>query len=240
MDILLFLLAALVAEVIGTLGGFGSSLLFVPIASYFFDFESVLGITALFHIASNLSKIALFRNGLDMKLVLRMGIPSVVFVLVGAYLSQFVKGMGLQWLLSCFLVLFSLALLLWPKWSLKPTAMVAATSGGLAGGLAGLLGTGGAIRGMALAAFTLPIDVFIATSAAIDLAVDTSRALVYFYNGYMQTDRLWLVVPLVAVAAVGSWIGKVLLKRLDQAQFKRVVLVLVLAVGISGLVKGLL
>jgi uncharacterized membrane protein YfcA len=228
------------AEIIGTLGGFGSSLLFVPIAAYFFDFETVLGITALFHIASNLSKIALFRKGLNRKLVLYIGIPSVVFVILGAYLSQFVQGMGLEWLLSCFLVLFSFALLLWPNWSLKPSPWVAATSGGVAGGLAGVLGTGGAIRGMALAAFTLPIEVFIATSAAIDLAVDTSRAVVYFYNGYMQTDYLWLVIPLVMVAAVGSWIGKILLTRLDQVQFKRLVLLLVLAVGISGLVKGLL
>ncbi|MDX1550365.1 MAG: hypothetical protein R3278_07445, partial [Lysobacter spongiicola] len=56
---LLFLALALLAEVAGTVGGFGSSVFFVPIANFFFDFESVLGITALFHLASNASKLGL-------------------------------------------------------------------------------------------------------------------------------------------------------------------------------------
>jgi uncharacterized membrane protein YfcA len=60
-NLYLFILLALLAEIAGTVGGFGSSLFFVPIASYFLDFHSVLGITALFHVSSNLSKIAFFR-----------------------------------------------------------------------------------------------------------------------------------------------------------------------------------
>jgi uncharacterized membrane protein YfcA len=51
----LFILLSLIVEVLGTIGGFGSSLFFVPIASYFLDFHSVLGITALFHVLSNLT-----------------------------------------------------------------------------------------------------------------------------------------------------------------------------------------
>ena len=57
-----FILLAFIAEILGTVGGFGSSLFFVPIASYFLDFHSVLGITALFHVSSNLAKIALDRK----------------------------------------------------------------------------------------------------------------------------------------------------------------------------------
>jgi uncharacterized membrane protein YfcA len=81
----LFILLALLAEILGTVGGFGSSLFFVPIASYFLDFHSVLGITALFHVSSNLTKIAFFRKGFDKKLVISIGIPAVVFVIAGAF-----------------------------------------------------------------------------------------------------------------------------------------------------------
>jgi hypothetical protein len=41
---------ALLAEILETVGGFASSLFFIPIASYFLDIHSVLGITALFHV----------------------------------------------------------------------------------------------------------------------------------------------------------------------------------------------
>ena len=41
-----FILLALLCEILGTVGGFGSSLFFVPIAGFFLDFQSVLGTTA--------------------------------------------------------------------------------------------------------------------------------------------------------------------------------------------------
>ena len=59
----IFLLLALFAEVIGTIGGFGSSVFFVPLGNFYFDFYSVLGLTAIFHLSSNVSKIFLFNQG---------------------------------------------------------------------------------------------------------------------------------------------------------------------------------
>jgi uncharacterized membrane protein YfcA len=66
----LFFILALIAEVIGTISGFGSSILFVPLASIFLDFKMVLGVTAVFHIFSNLSKIYFFHTGIDRKIVI--------------------------------------------------------------------------------------------------------------------------------------------------------------------------
>ena len=107
-----FILLALFAEIVGTVGGFGSSLLFVPIASFFLDFHSVLGVTALFHVASNISKIALFRKGIDLKLILTIGLPSILFVGLGAYLSRFYNNEYLQIILSVFLITISVLLLI--------------------------------------------------------------------------------------------------------------------------------
>lgn len=102
-----FVVLAFVAEVLGTIGGFGSSLFFVPIAAYFLDYHSVLGITALFHVSSNLTKIALFRHGFDKNIILWVGIPAVAFVVLGAYLSQFVNTALLEKILGVFLIVIS-------------------------------------------------------------------------------------------------------------------------------------
>lgn len=83
----LFLIFALLSEIIGTVSGFGSSILFVPLASLFFDFKLVFGITAVFHVFSNLSKIALFRKGIDKNIVIKLGTPAVIFVTIGALLT---------------------------------------------------------------------------------------------------------------------------------------------------------
>jgi uncharacterized protein len=59
---------------------------------------------------------------------------------------------------------------------------------GTAGLLAGHIGTGGAIRGLVLAAFNLEKGVFVATSAAIDSGVDLSRMIIYLRNNYLTAD----------------------------------------------------
>ena len=232
-----FILLALLAEILGTVGGFGSSLFFVPIAGFFFDFHSVLGITALFHLSSNVAKIALFRKGFDKKLILQIGIPAVLFVILGAFLTRFIDNTYLSLALSIFLILISLILLIFKNFVLKPTLVNSVTGGALSGITAGLLGTGGAIRGLTLAAFNLEKEVFIATSAIIDLGIDFSRSVVYFSNGYMHKHDLYLVPILFVVSIVGTFIGKKILNRFSQSQFKYIVLSLILLVGIIMLIK---
>ena len=239
-NVWLFILLALLAEILGTLGGFGSSLFFVPIASYFLDFQSVLGITALFHVSSNLSKIFLFRKGVDKKLVIYMGVPAVAFVIAGSFLSKYVKAEALELALAVFLIMISLFFLVFRKVVVKPSMSNTITGGTLSGLAAGLLGTGGAIRGVVLAAYNLKTDVFIATSAIIDLAIDASRSIVYTLNGYVHHHDLYLIPILLVVSIVGTFIGKKILERISEQQFKSSVLILVLLTGLFTLTKVIL
>lgn len=232
-----FVVLALLAEILGTVGGFGSSLFFVPIAGFFFDFHSVLGITALFHVSSNISKIALFRKGFDKKLVVTIGIPAVSFVILGAFLSRYVNSNLLEIALSVFLLGLSVVFMIFKNLKLKPTLFNSIGGGALSGITAGLLGTGGAIRGLTLAAFSLEKDVFIVTSAIIDLGIDFSRSVVYFSNGYMHRHDLYLVPILLVVSVVGTLAGKKILTYISQAQFKYIVLILIFITGVITLFK---
>jgi uncharacterized protein len=232
-----FILLALLAEVLGTVGGFGSSLFFVPIAGFFFDFHSVLGITALFHLSSNISKIALFRSGFDKKLIVNIGVPAVLFVILGAFLTKYFDNKLLEIFLAAFLITISLIFLLFKNASVKPTLLNSWGGGALSGITAGLFGTGGAIRGLTLAAFNLNKNVFIATSAIIDLAIDLSRGVVYFSNGYIHKHDLYLVPMLICVGFTGTYIGKKIVKRFSEQRFKLLVLLLILAIGLTTLIK---
>lgn len=234
--VILFLLLALVAEVLGTVGGFGSSLFFVPLAGYFLDFHSVLGITGVFHVASNLSKIILFKKGVDKKLLLTMGIPALFFVGLGALLSKYINVSVAEMIMACFLIILSSTLLI-IEITIKPTLTNAISGGILSGFLAGLIGTGGAIRGLTLTAFNLEQQAFIATSAIIDLGVDGTRSVIYAFNGYVHLHDLYLILLLFIVSFIGTWIGKILLNHVSEKIFKRIVLTLILITGIIGLIK---
>lgn len=231
-----FVLLALIAEVLGTVGGFGSSVFFVPMASYFLDFQSVLGVTALFHLSSNLTKIGFFRKGIDRKLLIFMGLPSVAFVIIGAYLSRYADPKMLGVALGVFLILFSLLFIVRETLVIAGTKRNAFAGGALSGLLAGLLGTGGAIRGAAMAAFRLPKDRFIATSAVIDLGIDLSRSFVYAQNGYIHRHDLYLIPILALVSVIGTYTGKKILDHIRQDQFQRFVLFLLLSIGLITLV----
>lgn len=233
----MFFLLAFVAEILGTIGGFGSSLFFVPIANYYFDFQSALGITAVLHLTSNLSKMVLFKEGLDRRLLITMGIPGVIFVIIGAYLSKFIESDFLEVALGIFLIVLSILLLVFKNYKVSPTHTNAAVGGVLSGFFAGLLGTGGAIRGVTLAGFSIPMGVFIATSAFIDFAIDASRSVVYYFNGYIHKHdvKIMLILPFISVA--GTYVGKLLLHKISEQRFRKIVLSMIVVTGISLLIK---
>jgi hypothetical protein len=229
----LFLLIAFFSEVVGTVAGFGSSVFFVPLAGFFFGFHEVLALTSILHVFSNTAKLLLFRQHVQWRLLLLLGVPGIVFVILGAFLSRQVEFKFTELILGLFLILFSLPLLLRPATKLTPNALNAISCGGMAGFLAGLIGTGGAIRGLVLAAFDLEKNVFVATSAAIDSGVDFSRMIIYLRGGFLTQELYWLVPGLLLTAFFGSYVGKLLLNRIQQKSFRKIVLVLVLLIGLT-------
>ena len=234
-----FVLLALVAEILGTIGGFGSSLFFIPIATMFLDIQSVLGITALFHLSSNITKIAVFRKGVDKKLIVNIGVPAVLFVIIGAYFSKFLDTKIIENALAVFLIATSLVFLTFKNLAIKPTLFNSITGGVFSGLIAGMIGTGGAIRGITLAAFSLQTEVFIATSAVIDLGIDASRSVVYAVNGFIHKDDLYLIPILLVVSILGTIIGQQILKKISTEQFKSIVLLLILFTGVMSLTKAI-
>jgi uncharacterized membrane protein YfcA len=69
----------------------------------------------------------------------------------------------------------------------------------------------------------------VATSAVIDLGVDSSRAIVYIAQGYFDSANLYLIPFLVVTSLVGSYIGKIILKYTSEKVFRYLVLAIVIA-----------
>jgi hypothetical protein len=237
MSYLVFLLLALVCEVIGTVGGFGSSAVFVPLAEIFYDFSLVLALTSLFHLFSNAAKLILFRKSIDLKILLVFGLPSLIFTVLGALLTRWISPQIANIVLGIFLVLFSLFFLIFKNIQFEASKRNSITGGSLAGFFAGVLGTGGAIRGMALSAYNLEKNLFVGTSAAIDMIVDSSRFVMYVINGFYRPHMLYYIPVMIIASFAGSYIGKLILARVSQQFFHYFVLILILLIGIFTLIK---
>jgi len=237
---ILFFVSAFVAEVIGTTAGFGSSTVFLPLALLFFDFRSALVLVAFLHIAGNIGRIGFFRHGLDKNLIIKFGLPSVALTLIGALLVSQLNQEVLKGILGIFLVIYA-GYSLW-KEDLKfnATATNAIIGGSLSGFLAGLIGTGGALRGAFLTAFGLPKEKYIATAASIALAVDVTRIPVYLQQGFLNSKYYWYLPVLIILAFIGSFTGKQIVQRVPQEKFKKVVLAAILLIGLKFIYDWLL
>jgi uncharacterized protein len=233
----LFVALAFVSEILGTVSGFGSSILFVPIAAMFFDFKTVLGITAVFHVFSNISKIFLFKKGIKKNIALKLGMPAVVFVIIGAFITTFIPVKDIELIMNVVLIILAIYLFINFNKTLKQTNTNLYLGGIASGFLAGVAGTGGAIRGITLSAFQLPKAIFIATSALIDLGVDFSRAVVYTSHGYFKKEHLFLVPFLIGISILGSYIGKLILEKTSETIFRYLVLSVIIITAVFQIVK---
>lgn len=234
-----FYILALISEIIGTVGGFGSSVFFVPLATFFFEPKIVLGLTAMLHVFSNLAKLILFWKHIDIRILKLFGIPGVIGVTIGAFASVYLIFIYGSLMLGIFLLIFAILFLLRPTLEIAPTPKNAVSGGSIAGFLAGLIGTGGAVRGAAMAAYNLEKSAFVATSAAIDMGVDLTRTFIYLGNDYLQAKEYSYIPMLIAVSFVGSWIGKRMLQEISQLMFRKIVLILIGLIGIVSIIHYL-
>lgn len=232
MEVLFFILAFL-SEIIGTMVGFGSSTIFLPLALFFVDFKTALVLVAFLHIFGNIGRVTFFRYGIDRKLIFLFGIPSVALTVLGASLVNYTSQEILKVILGLFLSLFALASLIKPEFRFPASKPNAVIGGGLSGFLAGLIGTGGALRGAFLTAFGLEKGVYIATAAIIALAVDITRIPIYFAGGFLEQKYYFYIPILFVVAIAGSYVGRKIVNKIPQQIFRNLVLIAIAVIGLK-------
>lgn len=208
-------------------------LFFLPLALIFFDFKTALVLVALFHIFGNIGRISFFRRSLDRHTLLIFGIPNVILTFLGALLVSFTPSDLLKGILGIFLAAYAILFLYKGDLRIKRSLFNSIFGGGLSGFLAGLIGTGGALRGAFLTAFGLPKEKYIATAAVIALVVDLTRIPVYFAQGFLSNQYYAYVPFLFIIAIIGSFTGKQIVRIIPQDKFKKVVLIAILIIGVK-------
>ena len=79
---------------------------------------------------------------------------------------------------------------------------------------------------------------YIATAATIALATDVTRIPVYISQGFL-TQQYYLYLPILFVIALaGSFIGRKIVKKIDQEKFRKMVLVAIILVSIKFIIDG--
>lgn len=222
------------ASIIGTLTGFGTSTVMIPVLVLFMPPLEAIFLVSIIHWFGDLWKVLLFKKGFNKKLFVLFGLTGIVTSYFGALLFLDVESSELLPFLGGFLVLYAIFLLVQPRFKIPAISSVALIGGGLSGFSAGIFGIGGAIRGAFLSAFNLPKAVYLATGGAIGLVVDTSRITTYILGGAgLPKEVWWSLILLVPVSFFGAEVAKAFVDRIPQAHFRALVAVFLLLIGLK-------
>ena len=239
MNELIFFIVAFLSILIGTVAGFGASTIFLPIALLFVDFKTALVLAAISHLSGNVGATTFFREGLDRKLILLFGVPSVILTVFGAYIVIYFPQNILVILLGIFLLFFSVYSLVIHDYKIKANKINTIVGGGVSGFLQGLMGIGGPLRGFFLISYDLDKFSYIATISAIAVAIDVTRIPIYFANNLLEPQFYYFIPPLVVIGFIGPYTGKKIVTRIPQDIFKKVVLIAIATASLLLIYKGL-
>lgn len=236
----LFFIFAFFAGILGTILGFGTSTLLLPLSLLFFEFKTALVLVAFFHLFSNIWRITFFRKSLDKKLIIYFGIPSVLLAGIGASLVNYLPSEILTLILGIFLFTTSLVLITTSKFNIKLNNKNTIIGGGFSGFFAGIIGTGGAIRSLFLTSFALKKNIYLATTAIIALITDVTRIPIYLGSRFLQVEIYYLIPLLFIIAIAGSYTGKIIVDKTPRENHKKFIYFSIGLISLKFISEGLL
>ena len=233
----LVVVAALVAGGIASIAGFGIGSILTPLLAVKLDTKLAVAAVSIPHFLGTGLRLFLTRQHVNQRVLWTFGVTSALGGLGGAVLHVYFTSAVLGYLLGALLVFAGVTGLTGLASRIRFGRRSAWVAGGLSGAFGGLVGNQGGIRSAAMLAFDVPKESFIATATAIGLAVDIARMPVYAATQAHQIATVWtIIVMAVAGVVAGTLLGQPLLRSIPESKFRRVVSLLIMALGVSMLI----
>jgi len=228
----LIAVVAFAGGVIASVAGFGIGSLITPILAMQYGMKLAVAMVAIPHVAGTALRFWFLRKALDKHVLLTFGVTSAIGGLTGALLHAWIGGRYLAYILAALLIFAGFTGVV--GINLKFGRTGAWIAGALSGLLGGLVGNQGGIRAGAMLGFDVPKESFVATATAVGLLIDGARLPVYLYTEGKELANVWPLIAGATVAVlVGTLVGRLILGRIPEATFKRLVSGLILLLGIS-------
>ena len=249
---------ALLASILTFFSGFGLGTILLPVFAIYYPAPIAVLLTAIVHFSNNIFKISLVYKNINLGLVLKFGLPSMLAAFFGAYflkklfnntiilidydIGKFSFSITLfNLIIGLLIIVFSLfeVVSVLKKLSFKSNKLI--IGGLLSGFFGGLSGHQGALRSAFLIKLNLPKETFVATGTAIACLVDVARMSVYAVTLNFTTTLTHSTILLISIAfaITGAFIGNKLLKKTTISFLKWVVTIFMMLIGVL-MIMGIL
>lgn len=228
----LFFAVALVSGGIAAIAGFGIGSLLTPLLALQIGAKLAVAAVSIPHFVGTALRFWILRAHVNRGVLWSFGVTSAVGGLSGAVLHAYASSRALALVLGTLLLLAGGSELAGVAPRLRFGRRAAWLAGAVSGALGGLVGNQGGIRSAAMLGFDVRKEEFVATTTAVGMFVDAARVPVYFVVEAADIAPAW---PLVAAATAGIVAGTIagerLLRHVAERTFRRLVAILLLALG---------
>ncbi len=251
MEILLLSIASFLVAILTFFSGFGLGTILTPLFIIFFPVETAIALCGIVHFANNIFKIILVGKKADVGVLLRFGIPAVIFAFLGSWLLINLSSMAslysyqvfgktfevslIKFIIAILLILFACIDLIPYFNKLEFGKNKLPIGGALSGFFGGLSGNQGALRSAFLIRVGLTKEAFIGTAVVVSTFVDLARLSIYatrFTNAGMA-ESFPLITSAALSAIAGAYIGNKLLKKVTLKFLQIIVAVLLVMLSIA-------
>ena len=224
--------AAIVAGGIASVAGFGIGSVLTPLLSLRVGAKVAVAAVSIPHVIGTAVRFWLLRGHVDRRILVWFGITSAAGGLAGALLHAYASSRALAAVFGCLLLFVGFSEMTGFMKHVRLGRRAAWIAGAASGVFGGLVGNQGGIRSAALLAFDVKKEAFVATATAVGLIVDGARMPVYLVVERSGLLRIWPLITISAAGVVsGTLIGARVLRNVPDRLFRRIVAVLLLALG---------
>jgi len=167
-----------------------------------------------------------YRHDVDWRLIARLIPPVLVGIGAGALFLNWVDGPMLKRTMGVILLVL-LVLGLWPDKLAAHRPSVGMAYGGLAGFTTMVANGGGPPMSLYLLARKYDKLRFLGTTAWFFFAVNLIKVPFSIAGGILRADTALLGAVLAPLVLVGTWVGRLTIKKIDQLTFERLVTIFI-------------
>jgi uncharacterized protein len=232
---------AILGSIVFGLTGFGAALVTIPLATHLVPLHFALALFVVMDLANA------FRIGFEnpkhaVRYEWTRMVPTILLgTAVGATLLLQLPRQAATLALGVFVLAFALYSLVRRPDARKIIAARWAYVAGFAGGITStLFGAGGPPYAMYLSNRGLSKEQYRATLGLATLTSISLRTIAFFVTGFLLDPEVWLcAVVIVPAGLVGLWAANFLFRRISRDALMRVVTLMLVASGISLIVRAL-
>lgn len=230
---------ALVAQVVGGLAGYGTGLLMPLVLVPLLGAQAVVPIISLSALLTNATRVAVFRDALDVRKALLLSAVMVPTVALGAWFYSLLSSRGALVLIGTMLVVLVPLRRVLARRKLQLGEPALAIAGIGCGVVTGATSGSGVLMLSLLMASGLSGTQVIATDAAISFLVGIVKSGVFVGTGMLPV-KLWLVAIVIGVMATpGALTARWLARRFSAHLHDRLLEVTIMAGGVLMLARAI-